>query len=308
MSADKPTLLVVDDDPINLEIIGEFLDHQGYTLEMADGGQSALDRLEAEPDRYDIIILDRMMPDMDGMSVLRAVKNNERLRMLPVIMQTAANTPNAVAEGLAAGAWYYLTKPYQLEALASIVDTALADRRRQLEIVGMLEEQRNVLQLMDRAEFCFRTLEEANLVAACLARACPNPTTAAMGLSELLINAVEHGNLGIGYEGKSKLLAENRWQQEIARRLKAPENMQKRVRVHIDRGEKGLRFVIHDEGKGFDSSQYLELTTERAFDTHGRGIALARQLAFDRLEYRGCGNEAEAFITLPAKPDDAPKP
>jgi len=64
----------------------------------------------------------------------------------------------------------------------------------------------------------------------------------------------------------------------------------------IERGKGELTFVIRDQGAGFDWQGYLEMSPERAFDTHGRGIAMSRMISFDNLEYRGRGNEVKAVI------------
>ena len=68
--------------------------------------------------------------------------------------------------------------------------------------------------------------------------------------------------------------------------------------VEFMRNPGELRFTVRDQGKGFDWQQYLEMSPERAFDTHGRGIAMSKLLSFDRLEYRGCGNEVECVVKL----------
>ena len=81
-------LMVVDDEPFNLEIIAEHLDGAGYELVTANDGQEAWDLLEhAGEDEFDALILDRMMPRMDGLTLLKRVKQEARFRQVPVIMQ-----------------------------------------------------------------------------------------------------------------------------------------------------------------------------------------------------------------------------
>jgi anti-sigma regulatory factor (Ser/Thr protein kinase) len=116
----------------------------------------------------------------------------------------------------------------------------------------------------------------------------------AIGLIELFLNAVEHGNLGIGYKEKSVLNLNGTWDVEIERRMALPENASKVVEVEFQRVQKEIRFRIRDQGQGFDWESYLQFSPERAFDSHGRGIALARNLSFSRLEYQGSGNEVIA--------------
>ncbi len=84
----------------------------------------------------------------------------------------------------------------------------------------------------------------------------------------------------------------------MARRQALPDNQAKVVSVTFRRMERDVYFRIRDEGKGFDWESYLQFDPERAFDTHGRGIALARNMSFSRLEYLGSGNEVVAVYSL----------
>ena len=113
-----------------------------------------------------------------------------------------------------------------------------------------------------------------------------------MGISELLVNGVEHGNLGLSYAEKSTHKREDTWQEEINRRATLPENQGKRVRLSFSRNHDTVTLRIRDEGAGFDWQRFLEMDPERAFDPNGRGIALARMLSFSRIVYEGCRNIA----------------
>ncbi len=122
-------VLVVDDEAINLMLIEDFLEQEQLALEPFSDPLAAWARMSAPGSEFSLVILDRMMPGMDGMEFLRRVKGDGRFADVPVIMQTAASAPEQVREGLEAGAYYYLTKPYAPEALISIVRAALEDRR-----------------------------------------------------------------------------------------------------------------------------------------------------------------------------------
>lgn len=290
-----PRLLVVDDEPFNLEIISEYFDGLDFTLDTAENGQEAWQLLQKNP-TYSVVILDRMMPVLDGMGLLNLIKNDPVLRDIPVIMQTAAGAPDQVREGLAAGAHYYLVKPYERDALLTIVRGALADNETRSSLQKKLAEHGNALQLLSTAQFSLRSVDEAGALAAFLAQACPRPDSAVLGLSELLVNAVEHGNLSISYAEKSELRREDRWNEEVARRLALPENQNKRVQASFSRIPDGVSIRICDEGPGFDWKRYLDFDPDRAFDPNGRGIALARMTGFDSLEYEGCGNSVVVTI------------
>ncbi len=115
-----------------------------------------------------------------------------------------------------------------------------------------------------------------------------------MGLLELIINAVEHGNLDVGYEEKSQLLENNNLEQELTNRLSLAEYTHRKVLVEVIQYGKYIQFIIHDEGKGFDCEKYFSLDKARTYHKHGRGIAIANNISFERLEYRGNGNRVVA--------------
>ncbi len=289
-------LLIVDDEPFNLEIIAEYFDGAGYQLASFESGDAAWEALAAPESNFDLAILDRMMPGLDGISLLKRIKADPRLAKIPVIMQTAASAPEQLREGLQAGAYYYLTKPYERDSLLSIARAALSDAATRADLQQRLREHENALQLMSEGLFEFRTIEEAAGLASFLAQATPCPSSAILGLSELLINGVEHGNLGISYAEKGELKRLDCWQQEIIRRSALDEYRDKRVRVQLTREPGRLRLRITDDGKGFDWRKYLDFDPERAFDPNGRGIALARLGSFDSLDYEGCGNVVVATL------------
>ncbi len=299
MNLDCTRVLVVDDEPMNLVIIGEFLAETQFEVDAVESGEAAWQALNGERS-FDLVLLDRMMPGIDGIEVLRRIRAESRLSDLPVIMQTAAATPNQVREGLQAGAHYYLTKPFEQGALLAIMRSALEGRRNAKSLRARLETEQNVTPLIRRGGYELRTLDEAQSLASYLARLCPQPETAAMGLTELIINAVEHGNLGVSYQEKAALKLEDRWAEEIARRLALPENRDKRVAVDFVRDDKQIAFTVRDQGCGFDWQRYLDFDPDRAFDPNGRGIALARNLAFASLSYGGNGSQVTAVVALPA--------
>lgn len=290
------TILIVDDEPFNLEIISEYFDGTDYTLRLFAAGEAAWEYLRANERPCDLAILDRMMPGLDGIALLKRIKADGRLAGLPVIMQTAASSPEQLREGLLAGAYYYLTKPYERDSLLSIVRAALGDAATRENLQRRLSENAGAMQLLREAQFELGTIEEAGRLATFLAQVSPHPDGAILGLSELLINSVEHGNLGITYAEKAELKRQDRWHEEVARRGELPENRAKRVRVRFTREAGALVVRISDEGAGFDWRKYLDFDPERAFDPNGRGIALARLGSFDSLEYQGCGNVVTATI------------
>ncbi len=240
------------------------------------------------------------MPNFGGMEFLQQIKADARFNEMPVVMLTAAATVDEAVEGIAAGVRYYLTKPYSGAMLIEIVNSALREVRN---IKGLKEDIHDFslgLGLMRQARFHFRTLDEATNLAYRIATCFPEPQKAAFGLNELMRNAVEHGNLGIGYNDKADLLRSGGWQEEVERRLNLCENHGKFASLTFETSDDAVLIHITDQGKGFDWERYLDFSPERAAAPHGRGIAACRALAFPSLEYLGGGNEARCAVPLRA--------
>ena len=104
--------------------------------------------------------------------------------------------------------------------------------------------------------------------------------------------------MGIGYERKSRLNEEGVWASEVVRRLGLEENRDKYVSVEFERNNQQIHITLKDQGSGFDWEPYLRIDPERSMDNHGRGIAMARMISFDHIEYRSCGNEVVASLNI----------
>ncbi len=285
------TILAIDDEKPNLLMLEEFLsDETDCVFIGVESAQEGLDLLDSGQEVH-AILLDRMMPGMDGMQFLEKTKADERFKYTPVIMQTAAAAQEQVAEGIAAGVFYYLPKPFQKQVLLSILRSALRDYDQYCTLRDALGQTSAALRLVDHCQFSVQTLEDVKAVSAHLAGLYDQPDDVLMGLSELMINAVEHGNLGITYDEKTELNHNGEWEEEVARRLALSENKQKYAKVMLERTSQAIVLTIEDCGDGFDWDAYLEISPERALHNHGRGIAMSRMLSFDEIEYVAPGNK-----------------
>lgn len=301
--SEKQRILIVDDEEFNLKILAGDLEDNGYEVVQAQNGKIACDILQAD-DNFQVVLLDRMMPVMDGMAVLNYMKADPQLKRIPVIMQTAASATKQVLEGIEAGVFYYLTKPYDAKVMLAIVKSALQERlipQALQQDIGKYSGQ--AMRLMTRGEFYFRTLEEATALAHTIAGGCPVPDTALVGLRELITNAVEHGNLGITFEEKTELLLANQWQEEVAKRLNHPSFRDKEAALFWERKPDCIQISIEDQGKGFQWEPYLNFyDPARATLPNGRGIAMAKLMSFDTVEYQGAGNKVICRILLKGRP------
>jgi CheY-like chemotaxis protein len=116
-------ILVVDDDENVLSLERTILEQRGFTVTTAGGGAEALEIL-AERD-FDLVLLDVMMPEVDGFTVCRRIKEEPRTREIPVIFLTAKGGGEALAEGFESGAIMYINKPFTANKLLTIVNTML---------------------------------------------------------------------------------------------------------------------------------------------------------------------------------------
>lgn len=128
-----PNILIVDDIPDNLKVLGAILKESGYKIRPVTSGMLALQ--VAEKEKPDMILLDVMMPDMDGYEVCRRLKENKNLSDVPVIFITALNATNDIKKSFQAGGVDYITKPFKKEELLARVNShiQLAHIRNELK-------------------------------------------------------------------------------------------------------------------------------------------------------------------------------
>ncbi len=290
--------LVVDDDRPTLLLLTTQLEAMGYDSVTAKSAPEAHEILKKNNHNIDIILLDREMPGMTGIEFVKLIKADNNLARIPVIMQTASDKPEQIREGIDVGVFYYLTKPLNKELLQSVLSAAVHDVQQETTLLEQLEKHRASFALTEDCTFTFSKLEEAEHLASFLANFYPDPERVLMGLAELLINAVEHGTLGICYDEKTKLVASGKWREEVKRRESLAENRTKKIKVIYARRKEGLYLRVTDCGPGFDWRSYMQIEPSRASDNHGRGIALANMVSFDKLNYNESGNEVTAFASF----------
>ena len=107
---DERVLLVEDDSSIR-EVASLGLDGAGLRVVTAANGREALARFRADP--YDLVVLDVMLPEVDGLAMIKEMKANPRTRAIPVIIITAKDSPRDVIDGINSGAKHYITKPFK---------------------------------------------------------------------------------------------------------------------------------------------------------------------------------------------------
>ena len=112
-----PKILVVDDTPVNVKLLADLLGAKGYAVLTAGSGKEALQKIDAE--RPDLVLLDVMMPEMDGYETARSIRAMTRFEHLPIISLTAKAMRGDREKCIAAGASDYITKPVDMDQLLS---------------------------------------------------------------------------------------------------------------------------------------------------------------------------------------------
>jgi DNA-binding NarL/FixJ family response regulator len=134
------SILVVDDNPKYLK---DALPMYGYDVTVAEDGIEALKILSAENTHFDLVLLDVMMPNMDGWDTLKAIRKNPKTEYLPVIMITAVSEDQKIVSGLKIGADDYIVKPFILPNLLARIEAVLRRSKWQAEAAGKKEKKIN---------------------------------------------------------------------------------------------------------------------------------------------------------------------
>ena len=134
------SILIVDDNP---KFLQDVLPMYGYDIEVAEDGIEALKILGDETKKFDLILLDVMMPNMDGWDTLKAIRKNKNTEYTPVIMITAVSEDQKVVSGLKIGADDYIVKPFVLPNLLARIEAVLRRSNWQKEAQPKLERTIN---------------------------------------------------------------------------------------------------------------------------------------------------------------------
>ncbi len=163
---DVSYLLIVDDSISNLNIIGNVLKNCNYKITVALNGKQALDILDQMA--IDLILLDIMMPGMDGYEVCRKIKENPVTRDIPVIFMSALTDTKDIVEGFRSGGIDYITKPFKTEEIKVRVETHLKIRKQNRELKKLNDDK--------------------DLFISILAHDIKNPVNQLTGFSEIVLN------------------------------------------------------------------------------------------------------------------------
>jgi two-component system, sensor histidine kinase and response regulator len=162
----KFRILIVDDVPKNIQVAANILQQEGYQMAFAQNGKAAISQIQSN--RFDLILLDIMMPGMDGFEVCRQLRENPETRNIPIIFLTAKTDTESILKGFEVGAVDYVTKPFNGSELSARVRTHLALKRAQEDLLEANATKDKFFSI--------------------IAHDLKNPFNALIGLSKLLLN------------------------------------------------------------------------------------------------------------------------
>jgi DNA-binding response OmpR family regulator len=239
---DKPVILVVDDEPQNIELLEAHLVPQGYEIVKAASGEEALEKLSGN--QIDLILLDVMMPGIDGFEVTRRVRQDDKHRLLPIILVTALRETEDRVKGIEAGCDDFLSKPFdKVELLARV--------KSLLQVKAYNDLMNNYRKELE-SEVARRTKEKDELV-----RKLQN--------SEALLKATGKMVKVGGWEVDAETLEVN-WTEEIYHIYELPPG-------HKPPLEEAINYFHSDERQKLSNSIQRSLNAGEAWDMEMRFIS-----------------------------------
>ena len=273
------------------------LEHLGYGVETIPSDGETLRRIADVRSQVDVVVLDKRGAKDGDKAIFADLGSDPRMLGVQVLLLVGSQDDDNLLAAVNGGILHHLRAPFSVSILEATLRALRRQRIRMSEQSYRPLEDKTVLSMVETCKFRLRTPAEAKQLAPRLAAYFPDRQRAEFGIMELLSNAIEHGNLEIGRELKAKLAKAGSLQQEIYTRLNKPDFADRSVEVIVTRKEEGVMLVVNDEGRGFDWKEHLDVDPALANREHGRGIARARHMAFDKLTYNKAGNQAVALMT-----------
>ncbi|MHB1346726.1 MAG: HD domain-containing phosphohydrolase [Candidatus Humimicrobiaceae bacterium] len=159
---DRPVILVVDDHPQNIELLEAYLEPQGYEIIKASNGEEAIDKLYGQ--NVDLVLLDVMMPGIDGFEVIRRIRKDSTHRLIPVILVTALHETEDRVKGIEAGCDDFISKPFnKMEILARVRSLLKVKAYNDLMINYRKELEQEISRRTEDLKLAFEKIKEASL-------------------------------------------------------------------------------------------------------------------------------------------------
>ena len=288
-------ILLIDNRPQHNCAIHNSLADMGYSVTISRTADNALAYLKRHPQAIKALLW-HLDPTPAAVELIKQVENIRQQTHLPFVLVGQGMGHQHIRAALAGGAALVMSEPYHTLTLQRLLTHILADNdyytlhaafRRTPAPTGVR-----------RARFDLKSPEEARFLANLFAMCYPDPAKAALGLHELMMNAVEHGLLGFNFEAKNKLLINGTWADTLYAAVGNNTDPQTHAIAELDITPEGISTLITDPGKGFDWHPYTTFDEARLNSPNGRGIATACQYSFDSLVFTDGGRTVTAFTAF----------
>lgn len=281
-------ILIVEDDEASRNYLEIILKKENCDFRSAVNGKEGLAVFkEYTPD---LVLTDISMAQMNGIELLGEIKKIRPETI--VIMLTAYNNENYVVACMKLGANNYLKKPIPRIDVITLV-------RKYLSIVSNWETERKISDFVHKNTLKLRFKTDINIINAVvnyLVKETEELYTEEaqldlkLGLNELILNAVEHGNLGISFLEKNEAVQNDSLPELYEERLSIEKYANKEVEIEYIQRSDAAEWIIRDQGDGFNPGTVPNpLSDDGVLRLHGRGIFICK-FQFDELEYIGKGN------------------
>ncbi|MCI0471001.1 MAG: SpoIIE family protein phosphatase, partial [Candidatus Aminicenantes bacterium] len=286
----KGTILIIDDNNDLLEYLKDFFMIYDYEVILAETGNEGIEKFrEYLPD---IVISDMRLPDKNGNIVVKEIKAINK--DVPIIIITGFSDKQLILSAMRNGALDLLKKPFKpkdLKYLINKIDTLFRKIKVKLSSSFIDWEKRqfrisnDIYAISSVVNFVFSNIDYIS----------EDVSFMKNGLQELLINAVEHGNLNISYEEKQELLEKGDYNRHLKEKASLPAYRDKYVMIKVFSTADYLKIIIEDMGNGFDLSSIPDPENPENFlKESGKGILMALH-AYDKVEYNEIGNCVTLF-------------
>lgn len=292
-------VLLVEDDAASLSYLEVLMKREGHEYRSATDGKAGLKTFhEFNPD---IVLSDINMAHMNGLEMVERIRQNKPGAI--IIMLTAYNSEEYVIKAMKVGANNYLKKPVSKNSLISLL-------RKYTSVIEAKKIKSSICQYQTEHSFVlkFKTnTESVSSLVNFLVKESSDKFTEEqkldikLGLGELVLNSVEHGNMGITYEEKSTAVIDGTLQSLYAEKMEHPDIKNRYVTIAYNQTQCGAEWEITDEGNGFDPDCIPNpISEDGIMRLHGRGIFICK-FQFDEMEYIGKGNKVRVVKNFNAE-------
>lgn len=284
----KARILIADDQDALRALLSRMLLREGFEPIEAKDGQNAIDLYRSL--KPPVVLSDIVMPKMDGLTLLQEIKKIDP--GAAVILMTGHGNEEMLLKALQGGATNFFKKPFNVKTLIQEIKKVLqykVEEVRSYLFSPFLVEETKAFTLTTGDPQYHPIINQIALQLPCLL-ADSEILNLKIGIEEMIVNAIEHGNLGIGFAEKNDAMERGKLGDLLAERLRDGNNSAKKVSISSRLTPEAFSIRIRDEGSGFDWRNLPELLPENLLTYSGRGIFLTK-IYYDEVEYNESGNE-----------------